>query len=912
MKNKLYIPLIASGIIPQIILAGNNKPNIVVFLIDDLGWGELPQYGNTFNETPNIDNLAKEGMIFTNAYAAPVSSPTRACYHTGEYSPRHGICDYLPEVTSNYLDPAKHETLNEALQNVGYYTGLIGKWHLDTDFINKKGGPVAHGFDWVFGTETKYIAEGDYFYPYNKISTITDAQPNEFLADRLCREASTFMTNNKDKPFFLSVQLYSVHETLDAPADLVAKYKAKYDSKYGEGKSAYFDTSSPKHSGFPDNPYMAAMLEKVDGNVGKLIQKIKDLGLDNNTIFILCSDNGGDEYVANNGGLRGAKTWLYEGGIRVPMIIRYPGKCIAGSVCDTPVSIVDFYPTFLDLAGNATTSEILDGVSITPLFQNGSLNRDELYWYYPAGNPDWNDRKGCAIRKGDFKLIYRYGLGPDYYELYDLKNDPFEKNNIIQTETAKADELKSRLDIWMADMKLAKWKANEVNKIYDFETDFPDDYGTKGDITSPPQATTDQEDQAHNYFVRSSNPHVDELNPTATVGKFKRSKMGYWWAYAWFNFPSTYIAASEANPKYLHVLVYKPLKSTICAQLVGINNASTYEIQTTNKQINKWEDMVFEITTPDFFSQLQFKADFVKTDNPPYPNRLTDDVDIYFDEIIINDDPTPRGGGIGMEKEHKIIDFESGFSGKWGTNANPNGLLEDHETFSVVDNPNKTDTNNSDKVGLFRRKTNGLWWAYAWFNFDTISIQTNPMYLHVMVNKPLISTICVQVKDRNASPVYNTGEIKSDGQTKINEWQDVVFKVTTTGDFCYFEFKPDFINQTPATRLQNDINIYFDDIIINNSSQPRESIALETGLLKSTSEFQVNVVPESISGIFSIINNNISPTFMQVYNMTGELLLHKKLVSGKSRIDLSTRTNGIYLIKIFSGSNSKLMKFLKI
>lgn len=908
MKTKHILPLLASSTLSSFALHAANKPNIVFLMIDDLGWGEFSSYGNTFNETPNIKALGQEGMTFTHAYSAgPVSSPTRACLHTGQYTPRHGICDFLPESTANYLDPDKHVTINEALKNAGYYTGLIGKWHLDTEFAENKGGPTAHGYDWVFGTETKYIAGGDYFYPYDKISTITTGIPNEFLTDRLCREAENFMTAHKDNPFFLSIQLYSVHMTLEAPQDLVDKYKLKYEQKYGAGTSSYFDTSSPRHAGAPDNPYMAAMLEKIDNNVGSIIQKIKDLGLDDNTIFILYSDNGGDQGVANNGGLRGYKTWLYEGGIRVPLIIRYPNKCTAGAVCETPVSTIDFYPTFLELAGNATTTQLLDGVSIAPLFQNGTINRDELYWYYPAGNSGWNNRKGCVIRKGDYKLIYRFGLAPDNYELYNLKADPSENTNIIATETAKANELKTKLDSWMEEMYLPKWSENSENNIYNFETQFIGNYGTKGNLTTPPAATTDKEDVNHEYFDRVANPFPTGINTTATVGKFKRSKMGYWWAFSWFDFPTTYIAASETKPMYLHIMVHKPIKSKVCIQLKGINNAVTKEIQISNKTTNQWEDLVFEINTPNFFSTLEFKADFVNTDNPPYPNRLSEDIDIYVDEIIVNNDQTPRGGCLTENQEQKITDFETGFVGKRGTNGNGNGLTEDHEAFGIVDNPFKNEKNNSDKVAVLNRKINGNWWAYAWFNFDTISIETSPKYLHVMVNKPIVSTICAQMKDQHASPSANTGEIKSEAQTLVNDWQDIVFKINNTGDYCYFEFKPDFINAVPSTRLTGDINIYFDDLIINDSPDPRQKIS--TGRQAQTSDSHLlQIFPIYTSGQVSINNKEANPVLMEIYTTTGQMMLSKIISSGVSTLNFNFLMKGIYLFKFITQTKSTLKK----
>ncbi|RYY20318.1 MAG: N-acetylgalactosamine-6-sulfatase, partial [Chitinophagaceae bacterium] len=207
----------------------NKKPNIIFIMADDLGWGELGCYGNDFNETPNLDKLAKQGLRFTQAYAsAAICSPTRVSIITGQYPARVGITDFLPAKTNRWLDPAKYITVNEALAGAGYHTGMFGKWHLDTDYETNKGGPKAHGFDEVIGTETKYIADGDYFFPYDKINTFTGGEENEYLTDRQSAEVVGFIKRNKDKPFFAYLPFYSVHTKLDAPEILVDKYKRKF------------------------------------------------------------------------------------------------------------------------------------------------------------------------------------------------------------------------------------------------------------------------------------------------------------------------------------------------------------------------------------------------------------------------------------------------------------------------------------------------------------------------------------------------------------------------------------------------------------------------------------------------------------------------------------------------------------
>lgn len=427
------------------------KPNIILILADDLGWGELGCYGNTYNETPNLDKLATQGIKFTQAYAAaPLCSPTRASIITGQYPARVGITDFLPAKTDRWLDPEKYITVNEALSKAGYHTGMFGKWHLDSDYKNSKGGPRAHGFDEVIGTETRYIADGDYFFPYDKISTFDTGTDNEYLTDRQSTEASKFIDRNKGKPFFLYLPYYSVHTKLAAPEGLVNKYKKKFDAKYGQGEAEkFYGSSNQTHiADHPDNPYLAAMLERIDAGVGQLTETLAKTGLDKNTLLIFFSDNGGAGKAANNGHLRAGKSWLYEGGIREPLVMRWPGKITASSVTDVPVTSLDFYPTFLDMAGSKNNNgNVLDGVSLLSLLTNKKApQRDELYWHYPSETGKWKPRMASAVRKGDFKLIEFYLV--KRYELYNLKADPSEKNNLAASMTGKVEALKKLLDNW--------------------------------------------------------------------------------------------------------------------------------------------------------------------------------------------------------------------------------------------------------------------------------------------------------------------------------------------------------------------------------------------------------------------------------------------------------------------------------
>lgn len=452
---KLAVLIVAANMMT--LRGQTKKPNIVFILADDLGWGELNSYGNTFNETPNLNRLCSQGTWFTQAYAAaPNCSPTRASIMTGQYPARVGITDFLPDgsKTAKYLDPAKFITLNEALSGAGYYTGIIGKWHLDTHFLHPKGMPKDHGFDEVIGSETKYIADGDYFFPYDKINTFTEGKENEYLTDRQCAEAVSFIRRNKEKPFFLYLSFYSVHAKLDAPEVLVNKYKKKFDAKYGAGEAD--EIYKKKHEGpHKDNPYLAAMLESMDTGVGSVMKALDENGLAENTLVIFFSDNGGAGKGANNGNFRGSKMWIYEGGIREPLIMRWPGHIRASATETTPVCSVDFYPTFLDVAGGRPASgQLLDGKDIMPLFNGGKLNRDELYWHYPSETAKSTEKMAGAVRKGDFKLLHFYR--DNHLELYDLSKDPEESNNLSVQMPQKAAELKQLLDKWKKSVNAEK------------------------------------------------------------------------------------------------------------------------------------------------------------------------------------------------------------------------------------------------------------------------------------------------------------------------------------------------------------------------------------------------------------------------------------------------------------------------
>lgn len=413
------------------------RPNFVFILADDLGHGELRRYGNGFNETPSLDRLADRGVRFTDAYAAaPVCSPYRAALMTGQWPARVGITDFLRPDSEGHLPP-EHVTIAEMLREAGYATGIIGKWHL-TGYQHPEHLPPGHGFQETIVSEDRGIGFGDYFHPYAFAPGVEKRLAGEeHLVDRLNLEAVEFIERHRHEPFFLLLSHYAVHVKLHGRGDLVAKYSAKPGA--GKGKGAR-----------RNNPHLAAQLEAIDAGVGMIMEKLEGLGLADDTVVVFTSDNGGDGLVTDDSRLRQGKSWLYEGGIREPLIVHYPRVAEAGSVCDFPTSNVDFYPTFAELAGIETGSaQPLDGVSIVPLLRDpgAQVEREALYWHYPLPRPHFQGgRSSGAVRRGNWKLIEFFDTGE--IELYDLSEDAGETRNLAESMPERAVELRGLLEGW--------------------------------------------------------------------------------------------------------------------------------------------------------------------------------------------------------------------------------------------------------------------------------------------------------------------------------------------------------------------------------------------------------------------------------------------------------------------------------
>jgi len=433
------------------------RPNVVLILVDDLGWADVGCFGSKYYETPHIDRLAREGMRFTDGYAAcAVCSPTRAAVMTGRYPARLGVTDWIrakfqrrkgmvvKKNPTEYVGGRNRKvlcppnafwmeleevTIAEALKPAGYVSCHIGKWHLG----DEAQWPERQGFDYNFGG-CDFGQPPTYFDPYTRgrqgsIPTLKPRKKGEFLTDREGDEAAKFIARHKDRPFFLYMAHYAVHTPIMGKADVIAKYKAK------------------KPHGGQKNATYAALVESVDDAVGRIVSALDAAGVADNTIVIFTSDNGGLSGPTSNAPLRAGKGTPYEGGIREPTIVRWPGVVRASATCDVPITSVDYLPTVCEAAGvKPPPGRAIDGESILPLLkQTGALKRDAIYWHFPHYRGRITPYS--IIRAGPWKLLKRYDGKP--YELFNLKDDLSETTDLSDRMPEKVQQLDARLVAWL-------------------------------------------------------------------------------------------------------------------------------------------------------------------------------------------------------------------------------------------------------------------------------------------------------------------------------------------------------------------------------------------------------------------------------------------------------------------------------
>lgn len=453
---KLFPLIILLNFIPLLIIAQNRMapPNFVFILADDLGYSQLGCYGSSYYETPHIDNLASEGLRFTNAYAAcPVCSPTRASIVTGKYPARLNITDFIAgnnrdDYPLNQPDwqkylPLEEITFAELLKEKGYKTALFGKWHLSKEKMPPGSlpfNPDKQGFDETFVT---YKPSGEMKQSWQ------DAENDAHNVDTITNLALEFIEKNQANPFFLFVSHNTIHDPLKEKQAMIEKFEREKATQEPE-----------------NHPVIAAMLARLDDSCGEIFRKIEELGLSQNTVVIFYSDNGGKHSYASQTPFRAGKGWLYEGGIRVPLIVKWEGQTRPDSMSDALISSIDFFSTFLEICAIENVPANTDGKSFAPLLINPSEKTHEnLYWHYPHYHGGSGMKPAGAIRSGNYKLIEWFEKSltgeENAFELYNLETDSGETKNIVEENPAKTKELMLLLNNWRKDVNAQMPSINE-------------------------------------------------------------------------------------------------------------------------------------------------------------------------------------------------------------------------------------------------------------------------------------------------------------------------------------------------------------------------------------------------------------------------------------------------------------------
>ncbi len=445
------------------------RPNVLFILADDLGVHDLSSTGSSYYETPNIDRIASEGMVFEQGYAASrVCSPSRASIMTGKFTARHGITDWIGAKSGttwrdhkryDKLLPAEYVhalpkadvVLPEAMKAAGYTTFFAGKWHLG----NKGSYPEDHGFDINKGGWERGSPIGGYFSPWIN-PNLENSVDGENLSMRLANETSDFIKKYKDSTFFAMLSFYAVHGPIQTTQGKWAKYREKAVNTGLADRGYVMERNLPIRQ-VQDNPIYAGLVESMDDAVGQVLNTLEQLGLDENTIVIFTSDNGGvasgDAFSTTNLPLRGGKGYQWEGGIREPFFIKVPWLDNGGVSTEYPVSGTDFYPTILDLVDiDSLPGQHVDGISLKPLLEGKSMPERPLFWHYPHYGNQGGD-PSSIVRMGKWKLIHYWEDGSN--ELYDLEKDPGEQENVQEEYPEITEGLSSKLNSWLEEVKAA-------------------------------------------------------------------------------------------------------------------------------------------------------------------------------------------------------------------------------------------------------------------------------------------------------------------------------------------------------------------------------------------------------------------------------------------------------------------------
>lgn len=456
------------------------KPNFLIIIVDDLGWRDLGFTGSKVYETPNLDKMAKQGMVFTNGYSnCSVCSPSRASIMTGLHVTNHGITNWIGAPSKNnwnrtytklappeYVHYLPHEniTIAEALRENGYKTFFAGKWHLGGK--DAKSLPIHHGFEINKGGYHKGGPySGGYFSPFNNPYLVDyESEEGMTLSSKLAKETNLFIENQRDSTFMAVLSFYGVHAPIQTSPDKWSKYRDKIDSLGIEDTGFEMERILPIRKN-QDNPVYAGLVEQIDDAVGMVVQRLKELNLFENTVIIFTSDNGGvssgDDYATSNFPIRGGKGYQWEGGIKVPFMVSYPKlKSTIGTISETPVLGMDIYPTILDLANiDKQNFSFLDGQSFDPILNGKTIKNRDLFWHYPHyGNQ--GGEPNSIVRSENWKLIHYWEDGRN--ELYNLVEDPSEKENLAPKYEEKTHQFYTKLLDWLNETNAARPISNRL------------------------------------------------------------------------------------------------------------------------------------------------------------------------------------------------------------------------------------------------------------------------------------------------------------------------------------------------------------------------------------------------------------------------------------------------------------------
>ncbi|TLX75769.1 T9SS type A sorting domain-containing protein [Labilibacter sediminis] len=911
------------------IKAAETKPNIIIIVADDLGNADVG-YNNQQSDvaTPNIDNLALNGVKFTSGYVtAPVCGPSRAGLLTGVYQQRFGFEDNPGpfRATEDVVPgiPLSQKTVAEYFKPLGYTTACFGKWHVGGEEGDELL-PSNRGFDEFYG----FLGGASSYFPGDNTDeklfhnlTPVEMEP-DYLTDALARETMEFITSNQSNPFLIYLAFNAVHGPLQAPQEIIDMY-------------AHIEPIQRRK--------LCAMQHIMDLNIGLVVSKLDELNLSDNTLIFFVSDNGGkyEDNYSYNYPYRGEKGTLYEGGIRLPFLMKWPGHITPNTEYAKAVSALDIVPTALSAAGeDLSTYEAFDGVDLIPYITGSNTNVPHDYMYWKLNSTKW------AIRDAQYKLVYS-GEG-DQPLLFDIEADKSEENDLYDAMPAKAADLLAEFDSWKSGVLPPQWgwqpSIGEYVKHADEEFENVVKLQFKQLGNGIPEVV--------------ENPSKTGINTSNNVLKITLSENAQDWAGAWASVPRF-----QKKKRYAHVKVLKERISPMRFKVEGDNSAS-YTALNMNDYTTPgvWQDIVFDIDFYSAVTKMNFQPDFM----------VGSATVVYIDDIWYSDDPTPRGAPfteykpIGLSVS-EISDTQLTLSWDALTNAvsykvykdeveiavvstnscqvsdltsdgvydfkvvgvnasdelslfsdNYKVMMPDYSyiicdfdtkvesfnqlgtsSFEVVSNPDNSGLNKSANVlKIIRAEGNTVNYSGVWSDVQDFDRQLR--YVHMMVYKERISVVRFKLEGSSSLVKESTS-----AQTKTGEWEDMVFDFNTLNTTVNkINIQPDYTNTGVAQIM------YIDDIIMSNSAEPRTVLNTSSGK-RISSDDTFNIYPVPVRDVLNISHPEYVEGGITIYNISGKVVLQSNSQSAYSGISIQSLGKGIYFLKCKYNGKIRTAQFVK-